>query len=166
MRTYQPLDNVETLRPNLSIRDYRTEDRSYVFHLLSFLPDLYPRSFDWLERRLTDVERKRAHCTIALANYRIAGILIDTPKGIRTSKISTLFVSEQASRNGLGSLLFEASARRWYTQGVDGVYVTVASQKQQCIDAFLRTNGFVESAKLPDRYGPGRNEIIYSLKLN
>jgi hypothetical protein len=166
MRTHQLLNDVETLRPNVSIRDYRAEDRHCVFRLLSFLPDLYPRSFDWLERRLADVERKHAHCTIALVNYRIAGILIDTPKGLRTSKISTLFVNEKTSRNGLGSLLFEASARRWYAHGVDGVYVTVAGQKQQRIDAFLRTNGFVESANLPDRYGPGRNEFVYSLKLN
>jgi N-acetylglutamate synthase-like GNAT family acetyltransferase len=137
-----------------------------VFDLLSFLPDLYPQSFDWLERRLTDIERKHAYCTIALINHRISGILIDTPKGIRTAKISTLFVRDQACRSGLGSRLFEASARRWYAADVDSVYITVAGLKQRRIDAFLRSNQFVQSANLPDRYGPGRNEIVYSLKLN
>jgi GNAT superfamily N-acetyltransferase len=166
MQKLQVLDPVDTFRPNILIRSYRTEDRDGVFGLLSFLPDLYPQSFDWLERRLADIERKHAYCTIALINYRIAGILIDTPKGVRTSKISTLFVREQACRIGLGSRLFEASARRWYADGVDSIYITVASLKQQRIDAFLRSNVFIQSANLPDRYGPGRNEFVYSLKLN
>ena len=166
MAELQSSAHAETFQPSISIRNYRAEDRDRVFRLLSFLPDLYPQSFDWLERRLVDVERKRAHCTIGFLNSRIAGILIDTPKGVRTSKISTFFVRKQASRNGLGTLLFEASAKRWYAHDVDGAYVTVASLKRHSIDAFLRSNGFTESANLPDRYGPGRSEIIYSLKLN
>jgi hypothetical protein len=50
--------------------------------------------------------------------------------------------------------------------GPDSIYITVASLKQQRIDAFLRSNGFTQSANLPDRYGPGRDEFVYSLKLN
>jgi hypothetical protein len=124
MAELQASDHVERFRPSISIRNYKTEDRNDVFRLLSFLPDLYPQSFDWLERRLVDIERKHAHCAVALVNYRIAGILIDTPKGVRTSKISTLFVREQQCRSGLGSRLIEASARRWYADGVDDIYIT------------------------------------------
>jgi GNAT superfamily N-acetyltransferase len=166
MPAFQTATNSETFRPRVSIRHYRAEDRDHVFHLLSFLPDLYPRSFDWLERRLIDVERKQAYCMIGFLNCSVAGILIDTPKGIRTSKISTFFVKEQAHRKGLGTLLLEASARRWRIRGVDDVYVTVASQKRRSIDAFLRSNGFLKTAELCERYGPNRSELVYSLKLN
>jgi GNAT superfamily N-acetyltransferase len=166
MPALQLSNGIETFQSGASIRKYRTDDRELVFRLLSFLPDLYPQSFDWLERRLWDVERRHAHCSIAVIDHRISGILIDTPKGIRTSKISTLFVSEQACRNGLGSLLLNASTKRWHMRGIDSVYVTVAIQRQHSIDAFLRTNGFTESANLPDRYGPDRSELVYSLKLN
>jgi hypothetical protein len=166
MLALQLSNSTKTFQSGASIRRYRAGDRELVFRLLSFLPDLYPKSFDWLERRLWDVERKHAHCSIAVVNRSISGILIDTPKGIRASKISTLFVSEQACRNGLGSLLLKESKRRWHARGIDSVYVTVAVQRQQCLDAFLRTNGFIESANLTDRYGPGRSELVYSLKLN
>jgi GNAT superfamily N-acetyltransferase len=166
MAELHPSASTEKFRPSISIRSYRAEDRDRVFRLLSFLPDLYPRSFDWLERRLADVERKHAHCTLAFLDCHIAGILIDTPKGVRTSKISTFFVREQANRNGVGTRLFQAGARRWCAQGVDDVYVTVASLKRHRIDVFLRSNGFIESENLPDRYGPGRDELIYSLTLN
>ena len=159
-------DDEPAFGPEMRVRNYKNSDRSHVFRLLSFLPALYPRSFDWLERRLADIERKRAYCSIALVDEHVAGILIDTPKGLRTSKISTLFVSEEVCGHGVGSLLLQASARRWYDQSVDGIYVTVAGSKQQCIAPFLRSNGFSEAANLPNRYGPGRDELVYSLKLN
>ena len=92
------------LRSYAGIRHYRPEDRGRVFHLLSFLPKLYPGSFDWLDRRLIEVERERAFCNLAIVHSNIAGILIETPKGVRTSKISTFFVGNPACRQGVGTL--------------------------------------------------------------
>ena len=96
---------IEMLRSRIGIRNYRFGDRDHVFRLLSFLPKLYPRSFDWLERRLNEVEREHAFCSVAIAHSTIAGVLIETPKGIRTSKISTFFVGNQACKRGLGILI-------------------------------------------------------------
>jgi len=160
------LDRAIDFGPNILVRDYEGDDRKRVFSLLSFLPDLYPGSFNWLERRLADVERGRAYCTIALVDHRVAGVLIDIPKGGRTSKICTLYVQKEVSGSGLGTRLLKTSANRWYANGVDSVYVTVASLRQRTIDAFLKSNAFIESARLQDRYGPNRDEFIYSLKLN
>ncbi len=155
----------DMLQSHIGIRHYMPRDRDYVFHLLSFLPKLYPGSFDWLDRRLDEVEQQHALCRLALVHSTVAGILIETPKGVRTSKISTFFVGNQICRRGVGSLLFRSSLARWHTAGIDNVYVTVAGSRQKLLDPFLQSRGFVESAHLPDRYGAGRDELIYSLKL-
>jgi hypothetical protein len=165
MSKIQPSHGVELYRREISIRSYDADDRPGVFRLLSFLPNLYPRGFDWLERRLTEVERQKAYCSVALVSQRIAGILIDTPKGARTSKVSTLFVKQTICRAGIGSLLFETSMKRWRAQGTDSIYITVASIRKRGIETFLQSNGFTESAYLRDHYGTDRHELVYSLKL-
>lgn len=161
LRTRSEISVFKTL-----VRSYETCDRQGVFNLLAFLPHLYPEGLAWLDQRLADVEHGRAYCTVALMSERLAGILIDTPKGKRTSKISTLYVHKRAAGQGLGSSLLHANANRWHSRGVDTVYVTVAGCRRAAIDPFLFSSGFVEVANLIDRYGPGRNELVYSLKLN
>jgi len=152
--------------PDIGVRSYTRRDRDQVFGLLSFLPRLYPRSFDWLERKLIDVDNQRAFCNLALVRSSIAGILLETPKGVRSSKISTFFVSHHACGRGLGSLLFQNSCARWQANGIDNVYVTVAASRRQHLLPFLHIKNFVETQNLPDRYGPGRDEYVYGLKLN
>lgn len=163
---FESMCRTEMPRSRISIRHYGPDDRDQVFRLLSFLPDLYPGSFDWLDRRLTEVEREHAFCSLAIIRSSIAGILIETPKGVRTSKISTFFVGDQACRRGLGSLLFRSSVARWQAAGVDNVYVTVAGSRNHHLAPFLESRGFAESEHLLDRYGAGRDEIVYTLKLN
>jgi hypothetical protein len=165
MLAFQPVQGVER-QPDLRVRSYGGGDRGAVFRLLSFLPELYPRSFDWLEQRLDEVERKRAYCELAIYHADIVGILIETPKGVRRSKISTFFVRSHACKRGAGSLLFQSSLMRWQADGVDNVYVTVAACRQKVISPFLRSKGFLETDGLINRYGPGRDEFIYTLKLN
>jgi GNAT superfamily N-acetyltransferase len=148
------------------VRSYNGRDREGVFRLLAFLPDLYPGGTDWLDRRLAEVERGRAYCNVAVANMGIAGILIDVPKGKRTSKICTLYVHRTVSGNGLGSRLLTASTTRWYSAGVDKAYVTVAGSRREMTEAFLVSSGFAQIAKLSDRYGPNRDELVYSLSLD
>jgi hypothetical protein len=157
---------VGAFAPTINTRSYTSGDRDSVFRLLSFLPNLYPRSFEWLERRLADVEKNRAFCTLAFFQTAIAGVLIDTPKGARTSKISTFYTSNRLCGRGVGSLLFWSSTNRWHAHGVDDVYITVASSRRESIAPFLYSKGFVESANLPERYGLGRDELVYTLHLN
>lgn len=166
MTTVEPIGHIKAVQFGANVRDYGLRDRDAVLSLLSFLPRLYPSGLDWLERRLTQIEQRRSHCTLAVVHSRIAGILIDTPKGLRSSKISTFFVTRQDEGRGIGSCLFEASARRWHAVGVDNIHVTVASCRRQKIVPFLLTKGFTESAIIAERYGPNRDEIVYSLKLN
>lgn len=147
------------------IREYRRDDRKGVFHLLRFLPQLYPRSFDWLDGRLTNVEQGRASCLLAIVNHRFTGILIDTPKGRRTSKISTFFVENKNSGKGVGANLFNKCALSWKFKGIDNVYVTVPNVRRSQIEPFLQLNGFEKMAQIPDRYGPGRTEIVYASKI-
>lgn len=166
MTQAQTCSPTAAFRAPFVVRDYENRDREQIFGLLAFLPLLYPNSFEWLERRLEDVQRRRAYCTIARAPTYIAGILIETPKGRRTTKISTLYVRKEVWGLGLGAHLLNRSRDRWHNAGIERAFVTVAGNRRATIDAFLASKGFDETARLPDRYGPGRDESIYSIQID
>lgn len=88
------LDEMSSPFPTPWVRPFAREDRDAVMHLLSFLPKLYPDGYNWLERRLDEVERRQAFCSVAGVDEILGGILIETSKGRRASKISTLYVGD------------------------------------------------------------------------
>jgi GNAT superfamily N-acetyltransferase len=146
---------------DLQIRGYLPADRAAVTQLLGFLPTLYPEGQQWLQRKLDEVEQRGASCVLAISGPAVGGILIDSPKGRRARKISTLFIAKTFENKGLGSRLFSNREARWLRAGIDQVHITVAACRLSTIEPFLIRKGFRLAATLPERYGPCRDEIVY-----
>jgi hypothetical protein len=123
---------------------------------------MYPSGHSWLERRLDDVERNEALCSLAGLGDCLGGILIETPKGRRASKISTLYVHEALSGFGLGASLFARHRQRWLELGIDRVHITVPSIKVSQMEGFLLRRRFQFVTSLSERYGPDRSEMVFS----
>jgi GNAT superfamily N-acetyltransferase len=147
------------------IESYRPVDRKRTFELLSFLPDLYPGGARWLERRLDDVEKGAAHCWLAKARAEVAGIVIDTPKGRRCHKLSTLYVSQKFLGHGIGAALYNRAHDLWVHSSVDNVHVTVPAFRRALIEPFLSRQLFSQTAAVHNRYGDARDELVYSLAI-
>jgi len=150
----------------VSIRDYRRDDRSPLLRLLTIVPRLYPNGSEWLLRRLDDIESGNASCTLVCKNEKIGGVLIDTDKGTRSKKISTFFVDDKLANQGLGSRLFSSCRLRWLRSGIDKLHITVAGERRVNIEKFLIARNFKPIAFEHGRYGPMRDEIIYSTTLS
>jgi GNAT superfamily N-acetyltransferase len=145
---------------------WRQGDRQSIFNLLSFLPDYYPGGWQWLDRRLDDVERGRAACTIGGIGKAVSGILIETPKGRRSTKISTLYVRPIFAGFGLGAKLFDRHEVEWSTKGIDRVHITVASERLEAIANFLLARGFTATAQIENRYRHDRAETVFALDIH
>jgi hypothetical protein len=148
------------------IAPYLSRDRVQAMHLLDFLPTLYPGGLAWLARRLDDVERGDAHCWLAKAHNKAVGILIDTPKGKRSHKLSTIFVKNSCVGLRLGAALYSSVYRLWLEQGIDHVHVTVPAIRKCSIESFLLQRQFSKYSFDSNRYGDGRDEIVYSLHVH
>ena len=143
------------------LRPYADQDRDAVFALLSDLPKLYPGGGAWLERRLGDVRSQKAFCTLAVNALGPIGVTIETPKGANALKLSTIFVGDSSRRLGVGSLLLGRCMRRWLATNVKHVHVTVDQRRAASLQPLLKSSGFEASGVEYDRYGPGRNEVIF-----
>jgi N-acetylglutamate synthase-like GNAT family acetyltransferase len=150
---------------SILIRRYQGRDHASVVELLRIVPLLYPNGRTWLERMLDNVDSRRSFCTLAFHNNVLGGAIIDVSKGRRTRKIATFYVSKTLSNYGLGSHLYSRCHDRWIKDGIDSLYVTVASERQHQIDRFLFRRGFTYVTTQHERYGPNRHEIVYSASL-
>ena len=142
------------------IRAFRSSDWSQVIEVLGFLPDLYPNAHDWLARRLADALRSSAKCDLCVVDDAIAGVLIQTPKGLDSVKLSTYWVSPEYRGKGIGTTLLGAARTYWHSYH-KSLYVTVAESQIELLDRILFRNNFEISAFVPNRYGSGRNELVY-----
>jgi len=143
------------------LRPYTDQDRQRVFALLSELPSLYPGGGAWLEKRLGDVRSQKAFCTLAVSAFGPVGVTIETPKGANALKLSTIFVAGSSRRLGVGSLLLGRCVRRWLATKVKHVHVTVDQRRATSLMPLLESSGFECAGVEYDRYGPGRNEVIF-----
>ena len=128
--------------PTIALRPFRPSDRAGVTSLLTDLPALYPEGAKWLQRRLDDVVENRARCTLAVRHTAILGATIETPKGARHMKLSTIFVRPALRKRGVGSLLMEDCRRRWELSDLDDVIVTVAWARLPEVTPLFRRTGF------------------------
>jgi GNAT superfamily N-acetyltransferase len=144
----------------VSIRPYMRSDCTDVFRLLWILPILYPHGYDWLDRRLIDVEEGRADCRIATVDGVLAGALIETPKGARSAKLSTLWVVPRFRHRGVAGGLLEEARCRWLQRGFDLVTATVDWWRSAAIAPTLERAGFRSEGIVPELYGPNRDELI------
>jgi GNAT superfamily N-acetyltransferase len=156
----------EGYQPRSWIREAARRDRAEIVHLLSFLPCFYSRALEWLEGRLDDVERGRARCSVVGFGQRIGGILIETPKGRRRTKISTFYVKPESCNKGLGSMLLARHKRRWLEQGVDQASVTVPHERLRPLDQFLLGNGFYHSIDIVGVYRANQIEAVFSANIH
>lgn len=135
-------------------------DIQELTHLLAIVPILYPRGDAWLRRRLDDVVDGSARCLVLPWDGRIAAAAILTPKAPTVTKISTFFVAEWARRRGVGARLAGSVLDDLRQHGSVESYVTVAHHVAAPLESLLGPRGFVRTAVEPDRYGPGRHEVI------
>ena len=148
-------------RSPIWLRPYAIQDRDAVFALLTDLPALYPGGGAWLEKRLDDVHFGRAFCTLAVSAFGPIGVTIETPKGASALKLSTIFVAARSRRLGVGSLLLGRCVSRWLAVNLKHVHVTVDQRLSTSLRPLLTSSGFDCSGVEYDRYGPGRNEVIF-----
>jgi len=150
---------VSTL-PTITFRPFSPSDRADVISLLTDLPALYPKGARWLQRRLDDVVEGRARCTLAVCHTAILGATIETPKGRKHMKLSTIFVRPTLRRCGVGSLLMDDCRRRWELSDLDEVIVTVALTRLREVAPLFRRTGFEMLAVEQARYGDERDEAV------
>ena len=147
-------------RHALILRPYVARDRASVVGLLADLPALYPGADEWLERRLTQVVRGQAQCTLVWVGARCVGLTIETPKGGQRLKLSTLYVDPDFRRLGIGISLVRHCWNGWLAQGIQSVHVTVRDGREAALYALLHRFGFSFRTLVMDRYGSGQHEHI------
>lgn len=131
--------------------------------LLSFLPELYPGSGAWLDRRLELVADGKAFShQVRTADGRLAGIVLGIPKDSRRFKISTLYVAKDHRGSGIGGVLIDAALLEAQSSDCSEIYITGASSVRDQLFPLLASRGFELISTAANRYGPGRDEDVYS----
>ena len=130
--------------------------------LLPVISSSYPGAEAWLERRLEDVIEGSARCQLARDLLGLRAIAIETPKAPGHLKLSTIWVTERARRQGLGSCLLLECRDRWLRHELEQVWVTVSPTSYPSISPLLLAHGFRQTGIDPDRYGEGRPEAIFT----
>jgi GNAT superfamily N-acetyltransferase len=143
------------------LRHYHANDRSRVFQLLSFLPTLYPGGFAWLDGRLREVLDGKARCTLAVKRSEILGITIETPKSAHCVKLSTVFVRPEYRGGGVGRALLNACHDHWQRDSISRCYVTADYRVADHLGKLLRPFCFERTCLVQNRYGEGRDEVIF-----
>jgi len=146
---------------SFSLRPFQRRDRVALFRLLDFLPDLYPNGQEWLDRKLNDVLDGKAYCTLLGTSGGLLGVTIETPKGSKRVKLSTIYVHPIARRRRSGVRLLQSCVRNWESRGYDQASVTVDLGRCATLSPLLINHGFNHTLTLPDRYGPNRDEAVF-----
>lgn len=143
------------------LRSYAPADRPQVLGLLAGLTDMYPDADRWLARRLTDADAGDAIVTCADFDNRIRGVLIETFKPAGTMKLSTIYVAPEVRRLHVASSLVYAAQERWKLLGVRSAHITVPATERSGLMPFLMRRSFLPVDVEPDRYGQGRDEVVF-----
>jgi GNAT superfamily N-acetyltransferase len=150
----------------VNLRPYQRDDRADVTNLLAILPSLYPKGDEWLDRRLDDVLRGRARCTVAVIKRKPVGVTIETPKGRSKLKLSTIFVHQQYRGLGVGSCLMYRCHETWVMDNLSQVHLTSDVRIGSALLPLLKSFGFKSEILEYSRYGSGRDEQIHVWKNN
>ena len=127
------------------------------------LSQLYPNGREWLDRKLFEVGEGRASGLVVEGHEgEILGALLETPKGKGRVKLSTIFVARRYRRRGVGTALMRSLNVNWQIRDVEHALVTVAASRVGEIYPFLRDWGFSLATIARERYGPGRDEFVFS----
>jgi ribosomal protein S18 acetylase RimI-like enzyme len=144
-----------------SIAPLRLGDRSAVMCAVGPTIDtLYPRGAAKLSARLDEVADRRAHCWIAWSSGRLAGISVDTPKGPKAAKLSTLWVAPSFRRAGVGSALVDTTLATWRARDVERGHLTVRRTQAEPLVALLAHHGFAQAGIAVHKYGLDEDELV------
>lgn len=135
-----------------------------VRELLDFLPVLYPEGHSWLAKALREVACGDADAFEIRSGDRLVGILLGKVKGNRY-KVRTLFVAPEYRGRGLGGDLLRRGIDAAYASGASFVYLTVADTMSDELAPLMRSEGFRQLALERNRYGIGRDELVFQRKL-
>lgn len=153
------LDNKSTML--FKIRSYVKNDYKQVKDLLISLSSIYPDSEDWLEKKIKDVIKNKARCTVCEIDKSLIGLTIETPKKRKVIKLSTIFVHPSYRRKKIGSALLEFLRQKWFFEKIERVYGTADLRFYSSIYPFLSRFGFKVIDVIYERYTPGNKEFIY-----
>lgn len=146
-------------------------DLAAVEHLLApTIGELYPGGRVWLTARLREVVAGDAAAYVCVDQpafgadvmIRMRGAAILTPKGCGRMKLSTVYVHPDHRAQGVGSELMRTTLWHADRAGTKEIWVTVAHRLVPELSPLLYRNGFIQTAVELDRYGPGRDEAIFT----
>jgi len=143
------------------LSDAQLPDEPLIRALLVDLEQTYPGAAEWLDRTLTQLWSGLAHATLAWQEGRLVGLLIDKPKAAGRRKLSTVYVSPEATGQGIFRALLDQAQRRWWMAKLGEVYVTVRIPRADALVAALTIHGFVAGPVVTDRYGPDTYERVF-----
>jgi GNAT superfamily N-acetyltransferase len=150
---------------SVRFRPYRSSDRPKAVRLLPFIDDRYPAGSAWLNRRLSDCADGKATCTLAENVIGdLVGVAIETPKGARTIKLSTLWVAPSARGRGIGTALVGSLITKWNRAEIEESWVTVGLRYSDLLIRTLEPLGFAPIGLAIDRYIEGESELVLGWK--
>lgn len=128
--------------------------------LAAALHPWYPGSERWLERRLEEclVHRAGAHAHVAVDEGGVCATAIVAPKTTGV-KISCIWVREDRRHHGIGKALLGRAVAPYPDRRI---YATTPATIGSGVGAALETTGLRRTAVAPERYGPGRDEVVYT----
>lgn len=100
---------------------------------------LYPSFPQWLDRTMND---SSSIFNVAYRDERAVGVAIWKPKGGRVAKLSTLFVTEEYRKSGIGRNLILTCFEQWKAEKIRRAFVTTA--KVELVPFFERYGFWVE----------------------
>jgi hypothetical protein len=124
------------------------------------LERLYPTGGEWLNRKLHRSNRARMACMLAVVGGALLGLTIETIRGFRRRKLSTILVEDATRGMGVGTALIESCLERWRRELLKEVYVTASLQVVGVVALLLVPKGFQYRALERRRYGVGRDEVV------
>jgi ribosomal protein S18 acetylase RimI-like enzyme len=146
----------------MAVVPFHWSHRTRLAHaLLPAISPMYPGASSWLAQRLDDVLDGRAACTVVLDQGDVVAAMIVSPKSMRVEKLSTLWVDPTVRNRRVGSLLTGCITARWCRRGVERGYVTASLDVAPALESVLRRHGFRRTAVVGERYGEGRDEVVY-----
>lgn len=156
----------DSARSSSPVRWFEPSDRSQVVRLLAVLPTLYPGGSDWLQQRLDDSLLGRTGCVVVedAQAQSLSAVAIMTPKVGGAVKLSTFYVAPDLRHRGIGRLLLNALLSYWRPQVQNEIYVTVAHHVEPALRRLIEPAGFNRIAFEENRYGPGRHEVVWSIR--
>ncbi|MFF7645203.1 hypothetical protein [Streptomyces canus] len=155
-------DERQSISDVLCIRAYSVADEPHVRELLEDLPDLYPHGDKWLDRTFGEVGREKARLTVVEIGADIVAVSIEKPKSHGRMKLSTLYIHPDFRNMRVGTSFFRYLDNRWRSEKWKEVYMTVASQGAYELERLVKVFGFGCVAVQEDRYGQGRDEVVFS----